>query len=276
MDALLEQIHKTMRAIEQLTGTPVLWKKPSGIAGDINLPLSQITHCNAFCEKVKLKNHVKCQQHDSCIIAPASQATDESFLKPCHAGVVELIVPIINNGNYEGQLMFGPIRNPDTRGKYKNCDSLFKQLNSYGAEELESVSQLLKAVIELIKQREKSKIYQLRDTVSNIKIQRAIEYINKNIDKQLSASAVAKNSFLSTSRFLHLFKETCGITFSDYITKQKIEKSKKLLLDTRQSISEICYQCGFTSQSYFGSIFRKVTQQTPSEYRQTYQIIDQV
>jgi two-component system response regulator YesN len=190
-------------------------------------------------------------------------------------GVDELIIPIITDGNYDGQLMFGPLRTASPC-YYDDCSDLHQQLNAFTNKELDSISQILKPLIELIKLREKQKIFQLRDTVSNGKIQRAIEYINKNINKHLSASDVAENSFLSTSRFLHLFKETCHLTFTDYITKQKIEKAKKLLVDTHLSISEISYKCGFSSQSYFGSIFRKTTTLSPSQYRQMYQIVDKV
>ena len=70
--------------------------------------------------------------------------------------------------------------------------------------------------------------------------------------------------------FSKKFKQETGMTLRDYAIKQKIEKAKHLLTENAMSISDISAYLGFTSQSYFGSVFRKYTGTTPSKYQQGY------
>lgn len=70
--------------------------------------------------------------------------------------------------------------------------------------------------------------------------------------------------------FSKKFKQETGMSLRDYAIKQKIEKAKHLLTENAMSISDISEYLGFTSQSYFGSVFRKFTGTTPSKYQQGY------
>ena len=70
--------------------------------------------------------------------------------------------------------------------------------------------------------------------------------------------------------FSKKFKQETGMSLRDYAIKQKIEKAKHLLTENTMSISDISEYLGFTSQSYFGSVFRKFTGTTPSKYQQGY------
>ena len=70
--------------------------------------------------------------------------------------------------------------------------------------------------------------------------------------------------------FSRKFKQETGMSLRDYAIRQKIEKAKHLLTENTMSISDISEYLGFTSQSYFGSVFRKFTGTTPSKYQQGY------
>ena len=70
--------------------------------------------------------------------------------------------------------------------------------------------------------------------------------------------------------FSKKFKQETGMSLRDYAIKQKMEKAKHLLTENTMSISDISEYLGFTSQSYFGSVFRKYTGTTPSKYQQGY------
>ncbi len=67
--------------------------------------------------------------------------------------------------------------------------------------------------------------------------------------------------------FSRKFHEETGMSLSQYLMKQKIEKSKLLLKNTALSIQEITDKLNFCSSSYFGKHFRKETGMTPLEYR---------
>jgi AraC-like DNA-binding protein len=97
-------------------------------------------------------------------------------------------------------------------------------------------------------------------------------YILKNIYQEISLKQLAhltnKNSmYLST-----LFKKEVGMTLSEYIHREKIKESKKLLTLTNYSLLEISTFLNFNSQSYFTKIFKKYIKITPKQYRNEYTI----
>jgi AraC-like DNA-binding protein/ligand-binding sensor protein len=98
-------------------------------------------------------------------------------------------------------------------------------------------------------------------------VTRARAFIAKNQDRDVSLAEVAKAVNTSTFYFCKLFKKATGLTFTDYLSRVRIEKAKNLLLNPNLRISEIAYEVGFQSLTHFNRIFRKLTGQSPSAYR---------
>lgn len=67
--------------------------------------------------------------------------------------------------------------------------------------------------------------------------------------------------------FSKKFKQEVGMSLRDFAVKEKIQRAKLLLIRGDMSISDISEALGFNSQSYFGSVFRRLTGMTPSEYQ---------
>jgi YesN/AraC family two-component response regulator len=95
-------------------------------------------------------------------------------------------------------------------------------------------------------------------------------YIKRNCNEKLSLDSLAREVYLSKSYLSSMFKEETGISLTEYITKVRIEKSKKLLTENSISISAIALQCGFKDQSYFTKVFKKETGTSPKKYRNNY------
>ena len=66
-----------------------------------------------------------------------------------------------------------------------------------------------------------------------------------------------------------MFKKETGQTFINYLNNYKIEKSKNLLKNTNMTLLDISLEVGFNNQSYYSTIFKKYTNMTPLEYRET-------
>jgi AraC-like DNA-binding protein len=95
-----------------------------------------------------------------------------------------------------------------------------------------------------------------------------LDYINENLsDKILSLSELSHISGLGLSHFKRRFKTEVGISPGNYIIHQKIEKAKNLLRETRNSITEIAIDVGFSSSQYFATAFMKYTGRTPTSFR---------
>lgn len=108
-------------------------------------------------------------------------------------------------------------------------------------------------------------------TVDNINnyhiIQKAIGYINQNSMKDISLDSVAEYVYLSPSYFSRLFKKEMGINFVDYLNKVRVEESKKYLSDGKLPLSDIAHIVGFTDQSYYTKVFKKIEGISPGQYR---------
>ncbi len=98
-------------------------------------------------------------------------------------------------------------------------------------------------------------------------INQAIDFMKKNYHRQISLEEVARVVYLSPAYFSTLFKQQTGISFSQYLTRLRVDKAKELLDKTWLSISEISQAVGYTTVDYFCRIFKKMTGTTPSNYR---------
>ncbi len=92
-------------------------------------------------------------------------------------------------------------------------------------------------------------------------------YIRQHLTEEFSVDQMAKDLFLSRSYLSTKFKKETGMTLSQYVQEQKIEKAKSLLMSTDRSILEIATYLNFSSQGYFQNVFKKCTGMTPKEYR---------
>lgn len=110
-------------------------------------------------------------------------------------------------------------------------------------------------------------VYVYQDSKKTTQIKPAVDYIEKNSQKQIALSDVASAVHLSVSRLAHVFKEQMGITVIDYLTKVRIENAKQLLLFTDKNCTEICFEVGYNNQSYFTRTFKEATSLTPKQFK---------
>jgi len=92
-------------------------------------------------------------------------------------------------------------------------------------------------------------------------------HIKKNCSEKLSLDSLAREVFLSKSYLSSIFKQETGMSLTAYITKVRVEKSKKMLLEDTIGLAAIASQCGFKDQSYFTKVFKKETGVSPKKYR---------
>lgn len=101
----------------------------------------------------------------------------------------------------------------------------------------------------------------------NLYVKRAIEYTMKNYTSDITVDILCRELNINKSYFCKLFKEDTGYTYSNYLNIYRIEKSKKLLINTNMSLLDIAIAVGFNSQNYFTMVFKKITNMTPTLYK---------
>lgn len=109
------------------------------------------------------------------------------------------------------------------------------------------------------------------DNLSQKNICREImELISVNYACNITSTDIAQELHMNNSYFCRLFKKHFGCPFQNYLSVYRIEKAKLYLKNTDLSVSEISFNTGFNSLSYFGKIFKEYTGFTPLEYRTNY------
>jgi AraC-like DNA-binding protein/ligand-binding sensor protein len=99
-------------------------------------------------------------------------------------------------------------------------------------------------------------------------IRRAKAYIAGHYGDPVSLDEMARTMHVSTFYFCKMFKRATGLTFTDYLGRVRVEKAKNLLLNPHLRVSEIAYTVGFQSLTHFNRVFRKLTGESPTDFRE--------
>lgn len=98
-------------------------------------------------------------------------------------------------------------------------------------------------------------------------VTKAREFIEQHQGGDISLADVAKAVHASTFHFCKTFKKATGFTFTQYVGLVRVSKAKQLLANPQKRISEVAFEIGFQSLTHFNRVFRKVTGQSPTDYR---------
>lgn len=105
------------------------------------------------------------------------------------------------------------------------------------------------------------------------RINKAIDYIKCNLDKELSLENLAEISNFSKFHFHRIFKALTGVTLNNFIRNARVERAMFYLINNPStSISEIAFQSGFANDTSFYRSFKEVNKITATEYRNKQQI----
>jgi AraC family transcriptional regulator len=103
------------------------------------------------------------------------------------------------------------------------------------------------------------------------RLRRVTEFIDGNLENDLSLAEIAQAAELSPYHFARSFKQTTGLTPIQFLMQRRIEYAKSMLTESELPIVEIGLSAGFKNQSHFTTLFRKLTTMTPKAYRNAMQ-----
>lgn len=100
---------------------------------------------------------------------------------------------------------------------------------------------------------------------------RIYDLIHTHYTEEINIQQAASIANLSPEAFCRYFKRMTRLTFVEFLNRYRISQSKRLLrLD--KSISEVCFECGFESLSYFNRTFKKFSGEAPSAFKKRFAI----
>jgi AraC-like DNA-binding protein len=98
-------------------------------------------------------------------------------------------------------------------------------------------------------------------------ITKAKQYIREHLTEDLTLGQVSAAVHSSIFYFCKLFRKVTGLTFTEFVSRTRVEKAKNFLLNRNLRISEIAYESGFQSLTHFNRVFKKVVGESPTAYR---------
>lgn len=97
-------------------------------------------------------------------------------------------------------------------------------------------------------------------------IRRAVDYL-LNSGEDYSLEDVARVANLSPYHFIRVFRAETGRTPYEFLMQARVDRARSLLRATDLTVTEICYASGFKNLSHFTTVFKRLTQMSPTAYR---------
>lgn len=101
-------------------------------------------------------------------------------------------------------------------------------------------------------------------------VRQAIAYMKQNFATKLDLQSLADHLYISTWYVCKLFKQELDTSFIELLNEIRIQEAKRLLTETNMKIYEICEAVGYSDTPYFTKTFKKYTEMTPNQYRNTH------
>jgi AraC-like DNA-binding protein len=102
----------------------------------------------------------------------------------------------------------------------------------------------------------------------NRRLLRARDAMDRAYAEPLDIRTVAAVAHISPAHFIRCYRSVFGETPHRYLQRRRVERSMFLLRETDRSVTDVCFDVGFTSLGTFSRTFREIVGETPSGYRQ--------
>jgi len=99
------------------------------------------------------------------------------------------------------------------------------------------------------------------------RLSRVTEFISASVERDFTVNDLASVACMSPAHFSRSFKAATGTAPHEYVSRQRLDLAKRLLVTSDRLLVDIAYAAGFSSQANFNRAFRKAVGTTPSMYR---------
>ena len=227
---------------------------------------------NRYCDEV----HNTAVGKHACRVSDAAlfdecRRTKKTAMHICHAGLVDIAIPILYDGAILGYLILGQMKRDDDFSAVADyltslgldgvrMKDYYLSLPRYDSDKIQSISNLASMLAKYIL------LNHMLTPDFNGGMHRALDFIDENLHFPLSVNDIAAGAHISKSTLYKRFKEVFGCTVAEFIMKKRIERAENLLLETDFSIEELSGQVGFSSAAYFTVNFKKQKGMPPLKF----------
>lgn len=140
-----------------------------------------------------------------------------------------------------------------------NCQMTVRDYSSR-EQVLEQLHDMAQLVMEEVRKTRFSSGQQMMEAIRN--------YVDENFSYELTLASLADMFHLNETYLSGLFKQSVGVTFSDYVTRLRLSRAVVLLKESELKLTDIATLVGYSSSSYFSTAFKKFYAKGPKEYRE--------
>lgn len=160
--------------------------------------------------------------------------------------------------------------------KDNRIGAIFRELlEEYKGKQNKTLLKALTCELVILLQREKNKKSKsIEGSATSQLISDVVIYINSYYNSKITLEKTAKMFFTNASYLSRTFKESTGISFSDYLVNFRIKKSLEMMEETDKNITQIAYDTGFGSTNHFCKAFKSVMGESPLQYRKKHFLKD--
>ncbi len=98
---------------------------------------------------------------------------------------------------------------------------------------------------------------------------RAKQFINANLEDKVALEEVSHHVGVSTFYFCKVFKQSTGMTLTEYVNRRRVERAKQKLLNPQTRVTEVAFDVGYQSLSQFNRSFLRYVGVSPSRFRES-------
>lgn len=201
---------------------------------------------------------------------------ENTIVYKCHVGLNEVITPLMDRGVIIGYVIFGQITTisdkemllkliGDACKKYHmkevDVEHVSETVHIKSTQEIFAITRILEACTYYIINKD-----MIRLSKANL-ISKMDRYIESHICEPITVSGLCREIGVSKTRLYGIVNETLKKSIARYIKEKRINKAKKMLVETNLTITEIAQKVGIDDYNYFCVAFKKETGITAKKYR---------
>lgn len=237
----------------------------------MSYPLDKKTFCMHMRENEKFNEKCRiCDEEAFC----KCNLTKELEIYKCHAGLIEAVAPITENGKIIGYMMFGQVTdNKDREGfvkqmkrvcrEYKiekDLDKSIRKIKYKNNKQILAAAKILDAFTEYILLKEMVQLSgrELIDKIEN--------FIDNHMNEEITVERLCDEFNIKRTKLYEIMKQYTSGGVATFIKNRRLKKAKILIKATDLKIAEISYAVGFSDYNYFLRVFKKEFGISPKKF----------
>lgn len=257
-----EKLLEVLKAVYTLTGIKI-----SLYDTDNHMILSYPEEQSCFCRLVREQELRRCLKDDADGFARC-QAAGKLISYNCHAGLREVIAPLKQNGNILGYIMFGQMLQDTGLKRYKDrlvrhyawlvrekelIEEAVDSLTVCREEEIQAAALVVEVCITYLLSRRIVFLEERRF------MERLDAYIDSHLGEELNPEMLCSYLDMHRTALYSAVKRVAGCGVMSYIRSRRMKEARRLLIESRLSVTEIAEQVGFGDYNYFLRVFKRET-----------------